>query len=352
MTPAPSAEFQVSFLTHLQRILQEGSFTATYKFALVHALADLCVQKGDETGDALPLRVHDIAVRFVELYWRQAMPWQGPEVGEVLAQNTGGQAAVIRLIREARESYGERLDLLRGREEAWQGLTADVGRVVRVMPLWRLQTVGDETHEFLYENGRFEGRGAARAIVLRPGIAYCFRTFHSLVIDLVRADWLRFVRRRNPRSLGETNELGEFLFGVPRTNLAAIRGALTALQDSRCFYCDGRLDGPVNVDHFVPWARYPVDLGHNFVAAHDRCNSNKSDHLAGGMHLERWARRNRTHGYELGSVFDDLGMPHDLAASHRVARWAYGQVAGRRGVVWIRGRELVPLEEGWENHFA
>ena len=44
----PSAEAQVRFLRDLQRILDEGSFVATYKFALIHALADLAVERGDD----------------------------------------------------------------------------------------------------------------------------------------------------------------------------------------------------------------------------------------------------------------------------------------------------------------
>ena len=34
------------------------------------------------------------------------------------------------------------------------------------------------------------------------------------------------------------------------------------------------------VDHFIPWRRYPLDLGHNFVLAHSACNSSKGDRLA------------------------------------------------------------------------
>jgi hypothetical protein len=40
---APTPEEQVQFLRNVQRLLAEGLFTASYKFALVHALADLAV---------------------------------------------------------------------------------------------------------------------------------------------------------------------------------------------------------------------------------------------------------------------------------------------------------------------
>ena len=46
--PAPTPSAQVAFLRELQRLLDEGQFTATYKFALLLALADLAVERGDE----------------------------------------------------------------------------------------------------------------------------------------------------------------------------------------------------------------------------------------------------------------------------------------------------------------
>ena len=40
-SPPPSPAEQVRFLHNLQRILAEDSFVASYKFALLHGLADL-----------------------------------------------------------------------------------------------------------------------------------------------------------------------------------------------------------------------------------------------------------------------------------------------------------------------
>lgn len=36
---------QIRFLLNIQRLLTEGQFTATYKFALLSALADLSVER-------------------------------------------------------------------------------------------------------------------------------------------------------------------------------------------------------------------------------------------------------------------------------------------------------------------
>ncbi len=349
----PEAGQQLEFLRKLQRILEEGQFTASYKFALVHALADLAVQYGDDSGAPLPLPVRAIAERFVELYWRQVAPWPGADLAArrrpVLAQNTGRQAAIVRLVREARAEFGDRLDRLRFREAEWEDLASSVDRTIRTMPLFKLQKVGREpADEFLYPH-RLEGRGANATIRLRPGSAYCFRTFHPLVIDLVQGSWIRFIRKLNPELLGERTDLGEFLFGAPRSPLEAVRIPLTDLQDGRCFYCHRGLKGGVHVDHFIPWSRYPVDLGHNFVVAHDRCNSAKSDHLSAPKHLERWGLRNERFSYELERIFRGTGIVHDLPISRGITRWAYRQVEDRKGLVWEKGRTLIPLDPGWES---
>lgn len=100
-----------------------------------------------------------------------------------------------------------------------------------MMPLWKLQTVGRERHDFLYEN-----TGAGSKIGLRPGVAYCFRKFHALISDLVRGAWVRYIRQQNLGVLGENADLNEFLFGSERAALAVIRPALVDIQQGRCFY--------------------------------------------------------------------------------------------------------------------
>ena len=46
----PSPEMQILFLRNIQRLLEEGQFVASYKFALLHTIADLCVLTGDDSG--------------------------------------------------------------------------------------------------------------------------------------------------------------------------------------------------------------------------------------------------------------------------------------------------------------
>lgn len=82
-------------------------------------------------------------------------------------------------------------------------------------------------------------------------------------------------------------------------SLDAYRPILLDVQKGVCLYCRKPLSKQSQVDHFVPWSRYPADLGHNFVLAHDKCNNAKSDFLAAENHLAAWMKRNPEHQAEL-----------------------------------------------------
>jgi hypothetical protein len=341
----PTPEFQVEFLAKVQRLLSEGSFVASYKFALLLSLADLAVELGDDTNQTLTLTSAQLAEKFIQLYWRQAAPYlalRSPS-GSVLVQNTGKQAAIINAIQLARAQSPLLSEFRHTRE--WSRLVKRVATVIEVMPLWKLQTVGNGTLEFLYDN-----LGTGSVITLKAGVAACLRRFHGLLGDLVRGSWVRYVRRFNEGALGETNDLHDFLFGSERKALQEVAPILHELQRGECFYCGKPVGtGSTHVDHFIPWSRYPVDLGHNFVLAHDRpCNLGKSDRLASGEHLHRWVERNRRHEGLLLGEFDRRGITHDLPTSIQIAKWAYSQVASTQGLVWVAGTQLAPLGSEWK----
>lgn len=338
----PTAEEQLAFLRSLQRLLDEGSFTSSYKFALLQAIADLCVIKGDDSGAELELLTSEIAEQFVRLYWPQAAPYPASDDEEILSQNTGRQAAVVREVAERRDLYqGSLADLERNRSH-WAALRRKVERTVKEMPLWKLQTVGFKRLEFLYKNV-----DAGAVVQLKPGVAYSFRTFYPLVTDVIEGAWSHFVQRRNPQLLGQIVDLRSFLFGARRSSLVKHRPLLREVQRGRCFYCESELRSRGDVDHFIPWRRYALDLGHNFVLAHQGCNSSKSDLLAAEEHLERWIERNRTCRDVLNQGFDERGVLHDWPASRRIASWAYGQVHRSGGQVWVERGELRPLSDDW-----
>jgi len=331
----------IQFLRQFQELLSEGGFVATYKFALLQALANLCVEKASALDGSLRLHVEDLAEKFIEYYWNQARPFRR----EVLLQNLSGQAEVVKLVQQYRDSSGGRLASLQASEHDWLRLRRQVANVIVKMPLWRLQTVGNRENEFLYRRGEYQ----ERTIRLLPGVPEAFRAFHPLLSGLIRGAWINQIHRirANWDILGPGAELEEFLFGIDRSSLEGFRQLLRDHQASECFYCGRRVQGRGDLDHFIPWSRYPIDLGHNFVFAHTGCNNAKRDHLAAVRHLERWRDQNLDEGRALAQLFQENGLSHDLERTQLIAQWAYnqGQASGTR--LWIRHGEFEPCDYRW-----
>jgi 5-methylcytosine-specific restriction endonuclease McrA len=342
----PNDREQLEFLFKIQRLLGEGSFTASYKFALLNALADIAVEKGDDTGGALWISLEDIAEKFIQYYWPQSAPYPSPGgTIRIIQQNTDRQAAIIHHLAEARARTDGSLARFKLDRPAYRRLVKKVAPVVKNMPLLKLQTLGREQVEFLYSNKIIN-----KGIELLPGICFCLRQFHLIIKDLLQSAWVRFIHkvRANQDILGQVKDLADFLFGSERTVLSAFSRILVELQKGECFYCRRPLKNSIAIDHFIPWSRYPVDLGHNFVLAHQSCNSAKSDNLASIKHLGRWWDRNETFGKELAASFDLKTLIHDIDVTREVGRWAYGLAEKSNAQVWVSRDQYEKLEPNWK----
>jgi hypothetical protein len=347
MTLSQARIGELEFLRKLQRLLAEGDFAATYKFALLNALADLSVEGETAADGSLRVSIEAIAEKFVEYYWPQARPY-GAVDGQaaVLRQNTRGQALVVSTLIE-RQRIEPTLSAARAGRR-WRGLLRRVAGTIRGMPLWKLQRVGNDIDEFLYRKAEFAG-GSIR---LLPGVPLAFRTLHGLVLDAVRGAWIRRIGRiaANRPLLGDA-DLGAFLFGSERGRLAGFVPVLRDHQRSRCLYCARDVRGEGVVDHFIAWSRYLVDLGHNLVLAHAACNAAKRDFLSAPRHVETWVRTCIEGAPELAARFDALMLPHDAERTRAIAWWAYehGEASGAHA--WIEKNRFVRLGREWRGTF-
>ena len=342
--PAPTPAEQVAFLGQIERLLSEGQFVATYKYALLVAIADLCVQLGRDDGSELDLPVRLIAEQFIELYWRQCAPY-GQGVGDgsygTLVQNTGQQAFMVSIVQQL-HSVSPTITVAKA-SPAWGPAVTKTAQLIKKMPLWRLQVLRNETVEFLYTSGAAPGD-----ILLKPGVAANFRRFHGMIIRMAQSEWQRFIQGipGNASLLGATSDLGQFLFGAERAALKRMIEPLADIQRGLCLYCKKRVDSG-EIDHFVPWSRYPRDLAHNLVLAHKQCNGKKSDLLAAEAHLENWVQRNQNHDSIIAEAGRHAGVLVDVPAVLHVAAWAYALGAGIRASVWIEGDRVEHLTGRW-----
>jgi len=344
-----SAADHLQFLHRLQTLLDDGDYSSTYKYALLHALADLSVEKTPDRDGTLRLDSVDIADKFIAYYWRQARPFGVANRNGVLFQNSGSQAAIVNQIVGVMDASGS-YDAFRSDNKLHERIRKSVARTIRVMPLPRLQKLrGNRGRNFLYDLPNTNG--VEWFVRLKPGVAGSFRELHALILNMIRGAWVQQVQAfaANQLLLGRDSQLYSFMFGAMRSDLSAYVPILHEHQGGRCFYCDRQMRSRGEVDHFVPWSRYPTDLAHNFVLAHSSCNGHKSDHLAAAEHLSHWRESNLDAGEELAEVFTAKRLYHDLDTSRQVAWWAYQSVENAGGLVWKEGGNMEYLRSDWRS---
>lgn len=330
--PPPSDAFALSILEKVERLLATGRFTTTYKFALLVALTNIAVERGDDSGDPLEVDLDEVARQYLLLYWNQARPH--PRIGAVLRQWTDARkpSQIVAMLRDAaaESPLGHlRLRAHRGRDS----LVSRTRQTLAKDVLYRLQTFATGTGRersgdpFLYDHPPTAAECARlRSIRLKPGVAASLRRLRGVIVAVVQARWALWVRERN-ESLGPDRDLESFLFGVRRGPVAAYATRLYELQEGRCFYTGSRLGEPRRgeVDHFIPWSRYPWDSPFNLVLASRSANSAKRDRLAPPSDRDRWLDRNDAHEATLVAPPPrGLGAPpDDRLTAKAVAKWIY-----------------------------
>ena len=355
--PQSSHSDAIRFAQRLLVLLDEGRFTATYKFAVLLALIDLCEENAKRDGSApTSITTAQLAERVIEIYWPQTVTYPSDHEARILRQNTSGQAGIVRLIARFRSrTVGDATAPL-----AWARLSepAAWGRLVRAvewklieMPLPRLQQIGNDIDEFIYRirwtsaitapEARSDDFDNTIRFVGRAGNH--LRELAGLLRPLVKREWSAKVARINRSASGEAR-LDEFLFGAQRIPLDPVRQPLREYQDNRCFYCDRRIKGIAEVDHFIPWIRHPDNGIENLVAADAACNNAKRSFLAAATHLETWLERFRGRSLdELDDIAERSRWEHHPGRTLSVARSIYLQLPSNTKL-WVERREFSPAE--------
>jgi hypothetical protein len=362
-TPEPDRG-AIGFAEKLLMLLDEGHFTATYKYAVLLALMDLCLERSTKHGFAPDsVTTTQLAQKVLELYWPHAVPFD-PRTARILFQNqpfknrSGGQAAIVSAIVKFRERHAPdpSATLTRARQaqpKKLARLEREIEWKLVEMPLPRLQLIGDTEVAFIYRinwNRKItkktfsDDRHFDNAIRFVGQASEYLVQLSGLLRPLIQRQWAAMVARFND-DIVQDAQLERFLFGVERIPLTPVREGLRDLQSGRCFYCQSRMRDKVEVDHFIPWARYPNNAIDNLVLAHSDCNQSKGDHLAAANHLRRWSERLSHHRDDLEEIATDARWEKAPERSIGVARAIYLRLpSGVR--LWRAKSEFGALERG------
>jgi len=142
-------------------MLDEGGFTATYKFAVLLGLIDLCLESPEDKAGLAPdmVTTRQMAEKVLALYWPHTTGYCVNGRSRILIQNKGRkdtQAEIVSRIMEFRGKYvsDPSCPVWRAKKEAperFETLVRFVEFKLIEMPLPRLQLFGGREDRFLFE---------------------------------------------------------------------------------------------------------------------------------------------------------------------------------------------------------
>ena len=332
-------------------LVDSGRKSATYKLATLLALIDVVTAK-TRIDDPSPGIVsgREVGRRVIELYWPQTADYRGHPLRQSAQNDIPAKLARWRQI-HGLEPEASLEDARRAKPDEWLQLEADLVGIVIGMPLAKLQRFGDGRHaaeeRFIYQFGwrdEVKPKTVARAdfddsLILQPRVGKWLVQLAPLLRPLVQTKWAALVARQN-QDVVDIHQLDEFLFGATRISLDRVRAPLVEAQHGRCFYCRLPMRA-AEVDHFLPWSRYPDNTLDNLVAAHRTCNGAKSASIAALEHLEAWCER--FHEGAVEQIATDTGWPRRRDRSIGATTATYVGLPNHTRL-WLRGQEYERVE--------
>jgi hypothetical protein len=309
----------LAFAEKIIELLDRTRTTATYKFAVLLGLMDACQARFSKDGHApTSITTFQLAEAVVGLYWNQVRPFHDARLRQI--RNLTGDSIPARIHRARAQHDEAALARVRTRAPAaYRALIEDVEVVLVAMPLPKLQKVGGREVRFIYQLAWDDGHAPTERAVRARDFDNQIRFVDGAADHLVRLSgflrpviqrrwtlWVSALNRKDSAPAAHDSELEHHLFGSARENLRSLHGPLRELQGGRCFYCGGAVR-TAQIDHFIPWARVPLEAIENYVLADASCNGNKCDSLAASAHVAAWSARLRAHGADLARIAADVG---------------------------------------------
>ena len=281
-----------SYMKDVARIMIRGSFSNSYKFALLRSLADFGSSPG-RGGQILP--IDKLAYKFIEYYWPLSLLFQlrqetDPSKPPIVMKEIKQIADVLGLSPETKletfqRQHPEQLEnLLERIADRRDGAFRDV--IPRFHNV-RGGKIKARLFEFDPENYLKEG------ITIKPKARSFLKDNHHTLDLLAIGGWVKFTEKYT-----SAPKLFEKIQGLKpnRLGLSDYRKFFLGHGKAKCFYCSNPLETTPDVDHVIPWSYVAENKVWNLVLACKDCNGSggKSNRLPHGEFVKALIQRNNS----------------------------------------------------------
>lgn len=281
------------------QIITKGSKNNTYKFALARFLLDYCngldkqyIQNKIKNNENEVVSYQELADKFLSYYWHQECKYRIRQ-----NYNDAKPPSVISIIRDV---FGNeyiptpfkdmpkdkiRLAQLEIRRRVFG---KEKSKTSQVVPRFQNIKEGNSTKRMQLF---YDYDDEAAQIQIKPQALLFFYENYQPLLKSVILEWAKFLEKINtlPRLIVKIEKA--------ESKRSSLHRYIKIFKNFRsCFYCNTPLDSTeTEIDHFIPWSYIFEDESWNLVVSCGKCNSHKSDSLAGSVFLEELIKRNKTY---------------------------------------------------------
>lgn len=347
-----SSQSSVSLGIRVIELLDEASYSTTYKMATLLGLIEV-LQESSTADGKYPDSVSGTAVadKVFERYWRQSVPYPSAFGDQTDYLKQSPQRDIPQIISAYRTKTGNiaknaTVEAARSKDPAGMAaLEKDVRQRILKMPIPRLQKSGGKGNwveeRFLFDYGWEEDKlPKDDSLFLKEGVAVGLMETRLLLRPYIETLWTNFVADRNTH-LTDASNLRQALFGGFRTDTTPLREPLRVLQTGLCFYCEKKVQGNGDIDHFLPYSHFGNEDLDNFVLACSACNNSKSSSLASLTHLKNLIKRNLSCP-TLDELAESLAWPRRSEQVLSTASTAYHSASSHK--LWLSPGQYEDLD--------
>lgn len=170
------------FMLLIDKIIHKGKFNATYKLALLIAIAQACHDKKPNENQTLFIAYQELAEHFIRIYWHSTNPYHKKDGEKIILRHgiNTGEDKITHFLQEYQNlTNAHQLKDIDDKNKHYQEAVKEIAKLIKNNPAKYLQTTDSQYDaNALYEYGKHKD-----GIELNAGCAWYFCQHKTAIVQ-------------------------------------------------------------------------------------------------------------------------------------------------------------------------